>query len=229
MRYTILIPFWGNDPRYVKLLHEWFQAYYDNDCAAQVVVVYDQDTEPVPGYSWTKVSTPEWDQQYPFDHKGDIVCAAIQRFLEPVLVLDSDAILRKDPTVALTPFYHKEFAMPADEGALGRQLRNRHAQEIGIAKRCAGVLWFGPGNRAKLVDEYRQAFVELLSGRYYEERRLFEQHAWSWVAHQRNAPFLPRTMNWADHNSRNGPNPEAFIYHRIGQRKFNLRFSNSQP
>jgi hypothetical protein len=51
---------------------------------------------------------------------------------------------------------------------------------------------------------------------------LFEQHAWSMVAHWSGAPFLPRTLNWCDLNPRNGPNPEAAIYHRIGQRKFAL-------
>ena len=224
MNYRILIPYWGNQPRYHKLLEEWFEAYNASGCKAQVTLITDKQTEQFGAPSlWQAYDTPEYDPAYQFDHKGDIVCAAVQQILEPVLVLDTDAILKKDVSSVLKTLQFVSFAMPADEGALGLCIRSRHGQPTKIVKRCAGVLWFGGlGSRVALVKEYRMAFAELKTGRYYEERRLFEQHAWSMVAHQTNALVLPRTMNWLDNNTRNGPNPDAYIYHRIGQRKFNI-------
>jgi hypothetical protein len=226
MNITILVPYWGNDPRYRNLLEEWFAAYNASGCKLPVRVITDKHTNQFGAPCvWYAYDTPEYDPAYQFDHKGDIVCAAIQQFIEPVLVLDSDAILKKDVTGVLESLQLVPFAMPADEGALGLYIRNRHGQPTKISKRCAGVLWFGGvGSRVALVQDYRAAFAELKTGRYYEERRLFEQHAWSMVAHNRNALVLPRTMNWLDNNTRNGPNSDAYIYHRIGQRKFNVAF-----
>lgn len=226
MNFKILVPYWGNDKRYRTLLEEWFAAYNASGCKAPVRLITDKQTEQFGSpYIWHAFDTPEYEKCYQFDHKGDIVCAAIQQIIEPVLVLDTDAILKRDVMPVLEALQLVPFAMPADEGALGLCIRNRHGQPTKIIKRCAGVLWFGgAGSRVALVQDYRAALVELKTGRYYEERRLFEQHAWSMVAHQRNAPILPRTMNWLDNNTRNGPNPEAYIYHRIGQRKFNIAF-----
>jgi hypothetical protein len=228
MNYKILIPFWGNNPRYLKLIEEWFEAYNASGCKAPVTLITDKQTKQFGASKlWQVFDTPEYNSTYQFDHKGHLVCAAIQQIIDPVLVLDSDAIIRKDFSALLDAFEFVPLAMPADEGCLGLHLRNRHAQPTKIPKRCAGVLWFGSvGSRIALVQDYKAAFDELLTGRYYEERRLFEQHAWSMVAHNMNAPMLPRTMNWLDNNSRNGPNPDAFIYHRIGQRKFNVALSS---
>jgi hypothetical protein len=142
-----------------------------------------------------------------------------------VLVLDADAVIQADPGPLLEHFAHIEFAMPEDEGCRGLRIRNRHAIPTSIPKRCAGVMWLGPAvNRPHLVREYLRAFEELLTGKYYEERRLYEQHAWSMVAHWSAAPVLPRELNWCDINPRNGVNPAASIIHRIGQRKFTLAF-----
>lgn len=224
MKFKILIPYWGTRQQYRRLLEDWFTAYKALNLPHQVIVASDFDTpEQIRTCFWKQFPVREVSKDYIFDYKGLLVCAAIQAIHEPLLVLDADAVLQADPEPLLRTFEHAEFAMPADEGALGRKIRNRHAQETLTPKRCAGVMWFGPyQNRAHLVREYLRAFEELLSGRYYEERRLFEQHAWSMVAHWVNAPFLPRTLNWCDINPRNGPNPEAAIYHRIGQVKFNL-------
>lgn len=224
MNFRILIPYWGNDPRYSALLTAWFTAYRALGLPHQVTIITDQHTAPRSTPYWIEnYHTPEYDPAYPFDHKGDIVCAAIQRILDPVLVLDADAVIQHDPEPLLRQLMGVPFAMPADEGALGRHLRNRHAQETAIPKRCAGVLWFGSSyQRETLVRDYRLAFQELSSGLWYEERRLREQHAWSVVAFHRNAPFLPRTLNWLAANTRNGPNLDAAIYHNVGQRKFGL-------
>jgi len=222
MNFRILIPFWGTNPAYVNLLDEWFRLYRLAHCPHPVTLISDFDTPVLHRYSWRSFPVNS-RRDYIFDHKGEIVCAAVQAISDAVLVLDADAIVNFDPEPLLRPYEHTAFAMPADEACLGLHLRNRHAQETFIPKRCAGVLWFGRGGeRSALVARYRMAFRDLESGRYYEERRLFEQHAWSMVAHEVGAPFLPRTLNWGDHIAHIGPNPEAAIYHRIGQRKFRL-------
>ena len=222
MKFRILIPYWGSKPQYRQLLDEWLKAYRSLDLPYQVTIISDMQTEPIPGLEWMAFPTPEYDPSYQFDHKGDIVCAAIQRILDPILVLDTDAVIAADPGPLLDPFHGHRIAMPLDEGALNRCLRNRHGQEMGVVKRCAGVMFFGAAyRRGDLVADYRWCLDELKSGRYYEERRLFEQHAWTMVAHRRAGGTLPRELNWLDSNTRNGPNPKAVINHRIGQRKFN--------
>jgi hypothetical protein len=226
MNFRILIPYWGREERYQKLLYRWFDCYAKLNLPYTVTIISDENdfgnTSP---YGVLRFKTPELNKNFPFDHKGNIVCAAIQVIGDPVLVLDTDAILQGDPGELLSELENVPFAMPEDEGARGRKIRNRHAQEMSIPKRCAGVLWFGAGDRNKIVDMYRAAFKELETGRYYEERRLYEQHAWTMVAHQLNAPFLSRLLNWPDHISSVGPNPKALIYHRVGQRKFNIAFT----
>lgn len=230
MNYRILLPYWGNDARYQKLLDEWFVAYRKLCIRQPVTIISDKQTKRGDGlHDWRAYETPEYNPQYQFDHKGDIVCAAIVDIAEPVLVLDTDAVFARDPAPLLESLALVPFAMPEDEGARGRKIRNRHAQEGPIAKRCAGVLWFGTSTNSKikrsdLVHCYRSSFKELETGKYYEERRLFEQHAWTMVAYYYKAPFLPRSLNWPDHITSVGPSEEAYINHRIGQRKFNVAF-----
>lgn len=221
MNYRILIPYWGNDARYVHLLGEWFNAYRACHIGTPVTIITDTESNNILD-DYIRRYPVKCSNEYMFDRKGEIVCAAIQDTEEPVLVLDTDAILQHDPEPLLREFENVPFAMPRDEACLKLFVRNRHAQNTNVPKRCAGVLWFGRGgDRKHLVSEYRRAFTELQTGRYYEERRLFEQHAWSMVAHWNAAPMLPRELNWADHITSIGPNPKAAIYHRIGQRKWN--------
>jgi hypothetical protein len=227
MNFRILVPFWGNDIRYIKQLGQWFAAYRAAHIRHPVSIISDTymalDEFPQVNFCdsavWQAFPVPARNE-YAFDHKGEIVCAAIQSTEEPVLVLDADALIQHDPEPFLEGLEHTPFAMPRDEANLKNFIRNRHAMHTTMPKLCAGVLWFGRGgNRKHLVAEYRRAFKELETGKYYEERRLFEQHAWTMVAHWTGAPILDRCLNWADHITSIGPNPKAAIYHRIGQRK----------
>lgn len=221
MNFRILVPYWGDNYQYKSLLQEWFAQYRACHLPHPVTLISDFDTPEIPR-CLMRCFPVHHKTQYAFDLKGEIVCAAIQAFAEPLLVMDADALLQHDPEPLLRPYEFAEFAMPADEAFLGVKIRNRHGLPTDIPKRCAGVLWFGHGgDRRALAQAYHDAFRELETGRYLEERRLYEQHAWTIVAHQRQAPILPRTLNWADHIVRFGPNPEAAIYHRIGQRKWN--------
>lgn len=227
MNFRIVIPYYGNEPKYQKLLEDWFKQYDRTFNKASVTIATDAFTKLSPARNnFVRFVTPE-RTQFHFDHKAALVCAAIQHFTEPLLVLDSDALVRLPLERFLAPLEYVPFAMPEDEGARGRFLRNRHRQETDINKRCAGVLWFGSGQRIQLAAEYTDAFQTLLTNKYAEERRLYEQHAWSMVAYKRNAPFLPRELNWPDHITSVGRNDRAGIYHRIGQRKFGVAFDSS--
>lgn len=208
-------------------MDEWFIQYSKSGNKAPVLIVTDTFTSiPWHKNDVCRFKTPE-RTPFHFDHKANLVLAAIQHFTEPLLVLDSDALVRLPLEPFLDPVANVPFAMPEDEGARGRFLRNRHRQETSIPKRCAGVLWFGSSSRLILAAEYEDAFQTLLTGSYGEERRLYEQHAWSMVAYKRNAPFLPRELNWPDHITSVGPNTHAAIYHRMGQRKFGVAFNSA--
>lgn len=225
----LLIPYWGTDSRHKELLFKWLEAYRKSGCDIPFAIISDHRTEPFDGLPWEAYQTPDYSTHYPFDNKGAIVCRAIVDTTESVLVLDADAFIQRCPREALEKFEHIPFAMPEDEGRRGLHLRNRHAQETDILKRCAGVLWFGAGNRQFFADEYKREFQEMQSGRWYEPRHLYEQHAWTLVAHWYKAPLLPRVFNWASHIASVGPNPDAFINHHVGQRKFNLASRAVRP
>jgi hypothetical protein len=225
-----LIPHWGSDSKHRELLGKWFGRYHMSGCKIPVTVISDDKTEPLNvqrmfGAEWRSYRTSP-PGQYPFDTKGEIVCAAIVDIQEPVLVLDADAFLQRCPQEALTALLGVPFAMPEDEGRRGLHLRNRHAQETDVLKRCAGVLWFGqpldPEYRQWLVKEYQKAFSTMQNGKWHEPRYLCEQNAWTLVAHWHTCPILSRLFNWADHITSIGPNSEAYICHHIGQRKFNI-------
>jgi hypothetical protein len=224
MQYRFLVPHWGSDPKYTDLLFSWVRAYESSGAKAPFTVISDTKTPKIPSLPWEAFDTSKFkgaiSENNGFDRKGAIVSLAITAIQEPVLVLDADAFLQFDPEPLLSPFEGVPFAMPKDFGAPHLRIRNRHMQETPVTKRCAGVLWFGGGNRDLLCIDYLIAFDELKAGRYFEERRLFEQHAWAMVAHKHKAPFLPDELNWPDIIPRYGPNPKAAIYHRIGQRKW---------
>lgn len=221
----LLVPHWGNDIRYQHLLCTWVDAYQKSGCTIPFTIISDERTENVDLGPWKAYPTSP-PGQYMFDTKGEIVCAAIVDFQEPVLVLDADAFVQRCPMEGLSKLLGVPFAMPEDEGRRGMHLRNRHAQETDILKRCAGVLWFGEPldeeYRQWLVKEYKKAFETMQNGKWYEPRYLCEQNAWTLVAHWHTCPVLPRVYNWADHIASIGSNPDAYIYHRLGQRKFNV-------
>ena len=230
----IVVPYWGNDPKYAKLLTEWVTQYEASGSPHDYVIATDTKTNLGSGdfpYQRFDVSDYYMDSSYAFDRKGAIVCEAIKLFCkEDLLVLDADALVQFDPASLLPdcPEY-TTLCMGEDLGAKGKCLRLKdHSYSI-VHKRNAGVMYFPskapvcPSIRSSfLVISYIDAFREMLSGKYSEARELYEQHAWSIVAHKLAAPYLPNELNWPDHLRGYGPNPKAAIYHRIGKRKWNL-------
>jgi hypothetical protein len=163
----------------------------------------------------------------PFDVKGAIVCAAIKDAGE-ILVVDIDALVRRDPAPALRPFRDLAMAMPRDLGAINIKAPNLVAPWKHVAKRSAGIMWFGAfgSDHRALAAEYRTAWQELrplhtAAGpptATAEQHDLLEQHAWTLVAHRRGLPLLPDTFNWPRHCY--GANPAAVIDHFFGWGKW---------
>jgi hypothetical protein len=159
----------------------------------------------------------------PFDLKGAIVCSFLLRAPETdgILVLDLDAVLARDPREALEPFENAPVAMPIDHGAiLYFRTPRLEAPYEHVQKLCAGVMYFGPGNRSRLVAGYKRAWAELRPiepwGRNLSH--LLEQYSWSLCLRRRGGAVLPHTMNWSPRHV--GENPAAVVNHDYGLQKW---------
>jgi len=224
----ILVPFWGNHPDYRRWLDEWLEHYRQSGCNAPVTIISD-DVLPVeiPAVKCQldcRAYQDLVDPRYPYDRKAAIVCAALLHFEGPLLVLDADAWLVGDPIPLVESFINEPIAMPADEGAFGKRYPGPHDM---IVRRCAGVIFFGAPRRnvrIRLIERYRERFLALreliATGAMPEERRLLEQHAWTFVADLFGTPVLPRELNWPACFVHAGENPAAVIHHHIGKRKW---------
>lgn len=234
MEVTIIIPFWGNHPAYREWLAKWLEHYATSGCTAKVLIASDEKlpADLAPEVEKLFVNTTEWNglvnPKFPYDRKGAIVCAtALALPQQALLVLDADAWLLADPLPLLAPYAHELIAMPEDEGAFGKPYLVPHADKV---RRCAGVIFFGaiegavPVRRA-IVEMYAKQFRALRTaiafGYFHEERRLLEQHAWTFAAHEFSpAALLPRELNWPVCFRSAGHNPAAVIHHHIGKRKW---------
>lgn len=222
----ILVPFFGDTRRFRPLLDKWIEA---KRTAAPDIAwfalgenpeAYDLPTARVSIDGFRDLIRPG----QPFDVKGALVCAAILRFPEAILVLDADAFLAQDPTKWLMPFRDCPIAMPSDHGAL---MHDRAAEldspYCGVRKVCAGVQWFGavPG-RSRLVAGYRRAFEELRGLPRLPWRpalpHLLEQYAWALAMNRRGGRVLPSVMNWAPHFL--GESSHAVVNHWFGREKW---------
>jgi hypothetical protein len=226
---TILVPFWGDHPAYRKWLTEWVRCYRASGCEARALVVTDEFLPAPTDLPTLVVDATPWqdlvDPRYPYDRKGGIVCAALVHLAgEALFIVDADAFLQRDPLPLLAPYRRELFAMPEDEGAFGKPYAEPDGE---VVRRSGGILWVGATSaeaRMELVGAYRQHFQALAArmqaGTFREERRLLEQHAWTFVADRRSAPILPRALNWPVCFRAAGANPAAAIHHHIGRRKW---------
>lgn len=222
----VLVPFFGDRKRVRPLLDKWIEA------KARVA----------PNLTWFALTDEPLDYSTPFalvsidgfrdlirpgqvfDFKGALVCAALLRFSERLLVLDADAVLAKDPAPTLAAFSLVPISMPVDGGAICFS-RSPFLEEpfAGIRKCCAGVQFFGDGNgRSRLVAGYRKAWTELAAlprppwSPPLEHLR--EQHAWSIALRRRGGMYLPNAMNWAPHFY--GESSDAVVNHHFGVGKW---------
>lgn len=222
----VLVPFFGDRARVRPLLDRWIAAKAKN---APNVTWFALTDEPLDyGTPFALVSIDGFRDLIrpgqPFDVKGALVCAALLRFPESILVLDADAFLAQDPTAALASFEHCPIAMPLDHGAIMHGRAPDLDPPYGsVRKVCAGVQWFGavPG-RSRLVAGYRRAWEELRALPRLPWRpalpHLLEQYAWSLAMNRRGGRVLPAVFNWAPHFV--GESPHAVVNHWFGFQKW---------
>ena len=224
----ILVPFFGDRARVRPLLDRWIEAYKRSGTRAPWYALSDSpETYDLPS---ARVDPSEYAEAVrpgqPFDVKGALVCAAIRKYPEPLLVLDADAFLARDPRDTLALFWDAPIAMPRDHGALMHdRLPRLSAPYAGVPKLCAGVQWFGAATehaRVGLAAGYRRAHAELLALPRLPWSpplaHLVEQYAWTLAASRAGGKVLPVTMNWAPHFL--GRSEHAVVNHHFGVRKW---------
>lgn len=221
----ILVPYFGDTQRFRPLLDRWIAAYKASGCRVPWFALneepeaYELPSMRVNISGFRDLCRPG----QPFDVKGALVCAALLQVTEPVLVLDADAFLAKDPMPALEPFRAAPVAMPLDHGALIFHRQAKLTAPFHCQKLCAGVQFFGEGaDRSRLVAGYRRAFEEIMAlPRLPWEPQLahlVEQYAWSVCASRRGGLVLPAAMNWAPVHL--GENPDVVVNHHYGHPKW---------
>lgn len=224
----VLVPFFGDRARFRPLLDAWIAAKAK---AAPDLAWFALTDEPLDYGTPNAVVSLEGFRDLlrpgqPFDVKGALVSAALLRFPEPLLVLDADAVLARDPRPGLAPFSGVSIAMPLDGGAVMHGRAPLLSPPYGaVAKVCAGVQFFGmtPG-RSRLVAGYRRAFEELRALPRLPWSpplpHLLEQYAWSLAMNRRGGAILPVTYNWAPHFL--GESPDAVVNHHYGFKKWSI-------
>lgn len=221
----VLVPFFGQKERFRPLLDKWIEA---KKAAAPALTWFALTDEPM------DYNTPHAVVDIsgfadlirpgqPFDVKGALVCAALLKFPEPLLVLDADAVILRDPTPSLAKLAECPIAMPIDAGAIVHFRTPRlNPPYNAVRKLCAGVMWFGanPAGRSRLVAGYRRAFEEMRELIPWTPRlpHLLEQYAWSVVHHRRGGALLPNLMNW--HAAYLGPRADVVVAHDYGHKKW---------
>lgn len=221
----ILVPFFGDRARFRPLLDQWIEAYKSSGCSVPWYALSEAHAEY--GLPSAAVSLAPFADLIrpgqPFDVKGALICGALLQLPEPLLVLDADAFLAKDPR-SLLEHDLRVLGMCVDGGALMFG-RDSHLETIPrIRKMCAGVMLFGGPDRALLVREYRSAYHWLLGHHRLPWSpplsHLLEQHAWSVVFARCRGRVLPATMNWAPHFL--GESSDAIVNHHYGHAKWGV-------
>lgn len=230
---TLAVACFGSDPKWVKMLNIWLTHHRHADCALPVVVLTDMDTV-LPAFEGN-VTGLRFDPRMtrallrdgqPFDIHGSLIVQAI-RFLGPVVFMDSDALLMRDPTDDFRRFpQHALIGMAPDAG--GRVV---NVLEGAVPERNGGVLYFGdstPYDRETLIAAYHDTFAELADA--HPANPLLEQMVWSVVWHRvgqaraGDAFDIPRRFNsshlW-------GMDPGVVVRHEHGNVKW-MRLNGGQ-
>lgn len=219
---TVAVTYFGRDPRYLLLLDAWVAQFRRSGCRWPFIVVSDMAT-PALAYPMARFDISAYEDMIrpdqPFDVKGALMAEAALA-LGPMLMLDADALLMQDPEPHLSPFATAPIAMPLDHGAIpdGRT-HHLNPPYNDVKKTCAGVAWFGSGDKTRLVRMWREAFAELLPVLPWPGRIpcLVEQFAWSLASHRCGGSHLPWSFNYPRHCAKH--HAGAIVNHYFGGRK----------
>ena len=206
----IAVPFFGNDPRWLRMLDYWFEMHAASGTKVPAVIISD---ERVNGFPSLHVDTTAFSQVmrgHRWDRKGAIVAAAVQ-YLGRVLVCDLDAFIQRDPEPVLATLPTVPLMTRKDGWQRTVRVGGTTAEQ-----RQAGVMWFGdPYDRVKLAGYYRTAFGALDGEHAQDEWR--EQLAWSLVANWTGTHELPKALNCSHHDV---DVAKACIVHEHGETKW---------
>ena len=193
----IAVPFFGDDPRFFKLLAHWFECHARSGTKIPAVVITDELT--LRDYPCLAVDTFELRRlvqrgNHPWDRKGAIVLEA-SRYLGRFLACDLDAFIEYDPAPLMADLPDVMLATTADPGPREIKMHWNKGQPI-TKQRNAGVMWFGDvKRREELRAIYVREFYRM--GGEFEKDEWREQLAWSAVAYQTGMHELPKELNWS--------------------------------
>lgn len=210
----IAVPFFGKDPRFLKLLEHWFDLHAQSGTRIPAVVITDENE--LAGYPVLRVDTfalRSAMRGHPFDRKGAIVSAA-SLVLGRFLACDLDAFIQADPEPWLARMEDVPLATVADPWT--REIIMHWDNRAVVKQRNAGVMWFGDvKTRMELQAEYLRQFQQM--GADFADDAWREQLAWSAVAWRTGLHELPKELNWSHVQA---GKEAAAIVHEHGETKW---------
>lgn len=217
---TLALIHFGSDD-YRPLLDLWLERFESSGCRLPLVLVTDtQVTVPekfsIEKGNWIRRDTLSSDRGLQrtgrvFDTKGVLVLHALREIDGPVLTIDADAFLRKDPSELLEKLALSERTM-----AMGVDPETRPIEGFdSLNEMNAGVVFFGAKRDTKWITAlYCQAFRQF---RPQNDDALLEQKCWTIVWKTVGGSVLPRSLNWS---RRWGESKEVAIFHEHGPGKW---------
>jgi hypothetical protein len=242
----IAAPFFGPEhgrhaERWPKLLGAWLDHVHAADTGAHVLLLTDGTVRIPPGVDFLHVdlrarftyrkTTPAASVAWPhingraFDRKGALIAAALRILSDDLLVVDTDAFLKRDPTEELRAITHRfrnENGEPRVVGMVQdvdpRLFKVPSADAMRM--RCAGVLWFPAVEAFRRNALLRSYATGMREADYINPGDEFaEQKGWSLAWHKLGGIDLPQTFNWTPEHL--GPvHPGVFIAHLHGEQKW---------
>lgn len=211
----VLTTFWGNHPGYAGLLNDWVDAYLDSGTTFPFLVLTDLET-PNTKFPTLRVDVSNQSlfmrPNHKFDRKGALMLEALKIIEGPILFLDTDAVVRRPIQDHIGKWKEAEIAITRDTGV--RKI-DAGWGEPKYDEMCAGVMYFGGGNKDQLIRHYQMAFGQLHLK--HPTDGLLEQMAWSMLWKRVGGAQLPDSFGWVERHW--GNNPNAVIIHNHGPAK----------
>lgn len=220
----ILTTYWGRNPAYEGLLNDWVEAYITSDTSFPFMVLTDLET-PNTRYPTLRVDASRHTilmrPNHIMDRKGALMVEALRHLEDPVLFIDTDATLQHPLQNYIRSWETSPIAITRDSGPRMIELG---WGEPPFKEMCAGVMYFGRGDKAQIIERYYQAYGQLHITKPMEP--LIEQQAWSVVWKRMEGAQLPDSLGWVER--RWGKNSNAVILHDHGTGKL-ARYQKHSP
>jgi hypothetical protein len=229
-RPVLYFPFFGNDPRYLRLLRQAWDSYHDTGAHHEMpaVVLLDEYTdwsEKAIHFQGRTIRTEiepyrgfirEGNDGSAFDHKAALIMSAFEKFNFPWVSVfcDIDNLYRKNiaPTINALPEDFK-MALPPIPLTYTTPIVHKRFPE-GVEEMTSALMAFPP--QAQEAGARYRYFFQTSTER---DHKLLEQRTWSLVWHSFTPKVnLGREMSWSRFW---GEEPaEAMVRHMHGEEKF---------